>query len=303
MMDESKLNIEILKILFKVFRGCKFETPIPDDTVEIIKEYINSRQITVQLNVKEVSLKKTKHFEIGWNQDELLTDLVSTSVKLFEPHVEDFKKAHIETKNKWFLDENKYSIGKYGEFNSQVGVITEIVLNQEKYLPGFQYFYEFELSKHNEGHLLFVSEVGVLAVVGVTNSLKKKKDTKDHIMKLKNSADERFGNMFVAIIGLYATSKNDEIGLSPVDPFDGKIAKKVKGIVEDEHEASNTDISLDTDSEEDDDNPTLQDIQEYQESSFWSFFKSIIKFILFFLIFDLIFNIYSKEKEAQVTQA
>ncbi|GBC43145.2 hypothetical protein GLOIN_2v1691179 [Rhizophagus irregularis DAOM 181602=DAOM 197198] len=155
MEGEDKITIEVLNILFKILQNHKFENSIPEDIIEIIKEYIDSKRINVQL--REIKIpNKQKHFEIGWDQDNLLKDLLSLSLKLYEPHKKDFERIHIGTKNKWFLDNMKFE-----GINTELEIITEIVLNQEKNLPGFEYFYEFnnEGGNHHSGNLLFVSEV------------------------------------------------------------------------------------------------------------------------------------------------
>lgn len=238
MEGEVKLTIEVLNILFKIFQNYEFENSIPEDIIEIIKNYIDSKRINVQLRETKIS-KEKKHFDIGWDQDNLLKDLLSLSVKLYEPHKKDFERIHIETRNKWFLDNMKFE-----GINSELEIITEIVLNQEKNLPGFEYFYEFD---HNEGHhhsgdLLFASEVGVLAIIGVKhlnkfNYKENKRFIKNQIREYKTFANKRFVNKFVTIIGLYASyNRNGKITLNPVDSFDKMIVKKVKEITKEKHE-------------------------------------------------------------------
>ncbi|RIA90725.1 hypothetical protein C1645_769329, partial [Glomus cerebriforme] len=320
MKNENKITLEVLNVLFKVFQKYKFENPIPQDTIEIIREYIDSRQITVQFR-ETYSLNEKNRFEIGWDQDSLLTDLVSLSAKLFKPHIEDFRREHIETTNKWFLDNMKIE-----GISSQLNIITEIVLNQEKYLPGFKYFYEFKSThldkkdgKNDERHfgdLLFVSEVGVLAVIGVNlNFSKNKKHIKEQIRDFKTFANKKFGNLFVAIIGLYVShGKNDKITLNPIDSFDKKIMKRVKEFVKSEMiqgETSNTDISSgssysDSDSKEDneisDSDSSIDDNDNDSSSSnlmdFFKFIITIIKFITIVLFFDFINKNYFKKEES-----
>jgi hypothetical protein len=240
MESEGKLTIEILNVLFKIFQNYEFKDPIPQNIIEIIKEYIDSRRINVQLRETYFS-KKKKSFEIGWDQDNLLKDLLSLSIKLYEPHIKDFEEVHIETKNKWFLDNMKIE-GK----NSELEIVTEILLNQEKYLPGFEYFYEFDLLHNNRsGDLLFVSEVGVMAVIGIKHLnrfdyIEKKTYIKKQIREFKTLANKRFNNKFVAIIGLNAsynkTNRNGKITLNPIDSLDKMIMKKVKELMKEKHE-------------------------------------------------------------------
>ncbi|CAG8556105.1 10171_t:CDS:2, partial [Rhizophagus irregularis] len=284
MEGEDKITIEVLNILFKILQNHKFENSIPEDIIEIIKEYIDSKRINVQL--REIKIpNKQKHFEIGWDQDNLLKDLLSLSLKLYEPHKKDFERIHIGTKNKWFLDNMKFE-----GINTELEIITEIVLNQEKNLPGFEYFYEFnnEGGNHHSGNLLFVSEVGILAIIGVNNKfnyIENKKFIKNQIREYKTFANNRFGNKFVTIIGLYASyNRNGKITLNPVDSFDKMIMKKVKEFTKEKQEmlqekTSNKDSDSsysDSDSKEEesdsDDDVVIDD--NSSQNSFFDFLKS-----------------------------
>ncbi|CAB4405345.1 unnamed protein product [Rhizophagus irregularis] len=306
MEGEDKITIEVLNILFKILQNHKFENSIPEDIIEIIKEYIDSKRINVQL--REIKIpNKQKHFEIGWDQDNLLKDLLSLSLKLYEPHKKDFERIHIGTKNKWFLDNMKFE-----GINTELEIITEIVLNQEKNLPGFKYFYEFnnEGGNHHSGNLLFVSEVGILAIIGVNNKfnyIENKKFIKNQIREYKTFANNRFGNKFVTIIGLYASyNRNGKITLNPVDSFDKMIMKKVKEFTKEKQEmlqekTSNKDSDSsysDSDSKEeesDSDDDVVIDNNSSQ-NSFFDFLKSVIKFIIFILLLDFIFKNYFKKE-------
>ncbi|CAB4381451.1 uncharacterized protein OCT59_028046 [Rhizophagus irregularis] len=306
MEGEDKITIEVLNILFKILQNHKFENSIPEDIIEIIKEYIDSKRINVQL--REIKIpNKQKHFEIGWDQDNLLKDLLSLSLKLYEPHKKDFERIHIGTKNKWFLDNMKFE-----GINTELEIITEIVLNQEKNLPGFEYFYEFnnEGGNHHSGNLLFVSEVGILAIIGVNNKfnyIENKKFIKNQIREYKTFANNRFGNKFVTIIGLYASyNRNGKITLNPVDSFDKMIMKKVKEFTKEKQEmlqekTSNKDSDSsysDSDSKEEesdsDDDVVIDD--NSSQNSFFDFLKSVIKFIIFILLLDFIFKNYFKKE-------
>ncbi|GBC05266.1 hypothetical protein RclHR1_06140008 [Rhizophagus clarus] len=307
MKSDDKLNIEVLNVLFKILQKYKFETPVPDDTIEIIKEYIDSRRI----NVETFFSKNEKFYEIGWDQDNLLQDLLSSSLKLYESHIKDFERIHIETKRKWFLDKMKN-----GGINSELEILTDIVLNQEKYLPGFKYFYEFDIF-HNDGlrsgDLLFVSEVGVLAVIGVKHLNKftyiDKKSIKNQIRDYKSFANKRFNNKFAVIIGLYASyNRNNKIMLNPIDSFDKMIMKKVKEIMKKHDAIRGKSSNMESDStysnseeeiSDSDDDVVIDD--NSSQNIFFDFLKSIFKylrFIIFILILEFIYkNYYLKKGE------
>ncbi|POG62926.1 hypothetical protein GLOIN_2v1691179 [Rhizophagus irregularis DAOM 181602=DAOM 197198] len=201
---------------------------------------------------------------------------------------------------------------KFEGINTELEIITEIVLNQEKNLPGFEYFYEFnnEGGNHHSGNLLFVSEVGILAIIGVNNKfnyIENKKFIKNQIREYKTFANNRFGNKFVTIIGLYASyNRNGKITLNPVDSFDKMIMKKVKEFTKEKQEmlqekTSNKDSDSsysDSDSKEEesdsDDDVVIDD--NSSQNSFFDFLKSVIKFIIFILLLDFIFKNYFKKE-------
>ncbi|CAI2192657.1 9570_t:CDS:1, partial [Funneliformis geosporum] len=54
------------------------EDQIPKDNVQIMRKYIFSRNLTVHLK-ETISRRKKKYYEFGWDQDDLLTELVPLS--------------------------------------------------------------------------------------------------------------------------------------------------------------------------------------------------------------------------------
>ncbi|CAI2166861.1 3241_t:CDS:2, partial [Funneliformis geosporum] len=251
----DKIDIKVLNFMFKICHRHKFEDQIPEDIVQIIREYIVSRNLTVHLK-ETISRRKKKYYEFGWDRDDLLTELVSLSAKSFIPHVESLKSTHIKTMNKWFLDPRKHNMKFEAELNSKAEVMTEIILNQERYLPGFKYFYEYNWVYTNEkddvtfeGDLLFISEVGIMAVVEVKHinqaHLKEnRKEIKSQVKKLKYLADKQFDSSVVAVIGLYANhDKNGQIVLDYIDIYDKMLAKKARRFLEKESDTSSDSIS------------------------------------------------------------
>ncbi|CAG8443836.1 8217_t:CDS:2 [Funneliformis mosseae] len=282
----DKITIKELNFMFKICQKQKFDDQIPEDIVQIIREYIVSKKLVVHLR-ETISRRKKKYYEFGWDQDDLLTQLVSLSAKLFKPQVENLKSTHIKTMNKWFLDPKKHNMKFEVELNSRAEVMTEIILNQERYLPGFKYFYEYDWGYSDEkddvsleGDLLFISEVGIMAVVEVKHINKahlkeNKKEIKRQAKKFKYFADKRFGSRVVAIIGLYAIhGKDGQIALDYIDPFDKRLAKKARAFLEKESSAS-------SDSSSDDETDSALDdaLQSDQGNNSFKLFKSTIKFI------------------------
>lgn len=117
-----------------------------------------------------------------------ISNLIVRSKKFYSnPTLKYFKEVHVRRKNQWFLDSRNV---KYNE--KQLG--TDILLNQPKYLSGFEFLFGF----YNK-LLFFASKAGVLAIVGLGNPNQIEKVIKEY----KESELEGEESIFVCIITLF----------------------------------------------------------------------------------------------------
>ncbi|CAG8471197.1 9271_t:CDS:2 [Acaulospora colombiana] len=226
-MSNRELEIQVCKLLFKTLQEEKITEHIPDNVFVRAAEVAKSKLLTATLKETE----EQGNFIFDWDHNDLLSHLVHMSAKLHRNMINE----NIRRKDQ--LIQSFHYAQNSGDFNrDEYNLKLEFIQNVRTLLPGFENLFALDWfvngQQHDRGHLVFISNVGILAVVEVkyiapdaTQNVKEQSRTqvKERAKRFKTEAAKKFK---MVTIGVTFTNE-DERPTQFVNRIDKNIAYSV----------------------------------------------------------------------------